>query len=330
MALHFKETKLEAVVIGLGPLGRRHLEGLFLSEVCKRIHIVDPSEIAIQDTLNFTRKNIVENKRNGTELIDHSDYEKLPKEVDLVIVSTNSRFRLSAVKSFFEKSYTSNMILEKFLFFNSDDYKEFDTLLSKYGTNVYVNTPRRSMESYKKLKHELTDKRLNFLSVEGENWGLATSMIHFLDLFQFLTGRSNLDVLNFNEVKLDDAKSKRVGFQEMFGTLKGRFEDGPSFSISSTESENTTVVVSLFVEDGVFVIDEVKESISFIANKTGLALENNIFRLEYVSEITAALVKKLNANQKIDLTPFELSAYMHKKIIKGYYKSFPKNQFTVT
>ena len=116
----------------------------------------------------------------------------------------------------------------------------------------------------------------------------------------------------------------------MFGTLKGRFEDGPSFSISSTESENTTVVVSLFVEDGVFVIDEVKESISFIANKTGLALENNIFRLEYVSEITAALVKKLNANQKIDLTPFELSAYTHKEIIKGYYESFPKNQFMVT
>ena len=300
---------MEVVLIGVGPLGRRHLEGLINSGVCKKIHIVDPSAHALKTALSFVTTNIKHWDELDIELNQYSSCDCLPKRVDLVIVATNSKVRLAAIKSFFKQSETTNIILEKFLFLKYEDYDEFNQIIIRHGTNAYVNTSRRAMESYITVKHELLGKKLKALSVEGDNWGLATSMIHFLDLFQFLTDKKYLDSVDFSGVRLDDSKSKRPGFQEMFGIVTGKFVDGPRFSIASKESKGETVRVNIFLENEQFEIDEVDGKILYSMNKTpksGTQIKN--FCLDYVSELTKNVVRQLAENQKIQLTPFKLSA----------------------
>ena len=74
--------------------------------------------------------------------------EQLPTELDLVVIATSSKPRLTILKSLLAKVKVTNIILEKFLFTGLTDYDEAEQLLQINHVNVWVNCPRRLFDFY--------------------------------------------------------------------------------------------------------------------------------------------------------------------------------------
>ena len=95
-------------VIGIGNLGIRHLESLINSKMNLEIYALDPSIKAIQNAVDYTSKLQYDEKLISIKFV--SRIVELPKDIDLVIVSTNSNIRLKVVNNLLLNSKTFRLL----------------------------------------------------------------------------------------------------------------------------------------------------------------------------------------------------------------------------
>jgi len=83
---------------------------------------------------------------------------------------------------------------------------------------AWVNYSCRSYPIYPEIKAELGREIMN-ISYAGNNWGVACNSIHFIDLFDYLSGEFDF---TFDATKIDNVvyPSKRAGFSEMHRILR--------------------------------------------------------------------------------------------------------------
>ena len=114
-------------VIGIGNLGLRHLESLINSKMNLEIYALDPSLTAIKNAMDYISKIHYDEKLISVKFI--SEIVELPKDIDLVIVSTNSNIRLKVINNLLLKSKIKYLVLEKVLFQRLKDYEDCNSLL---------------------------------------------------------------------------------------------------------------------------------------------------------------------------------------------------------
>jgi hypothetical protein len=305
---------MSAVILisGAGQLGSRYLQGLAKCSNSLKILVHDFNNESLQNAKK--RWNEVVNINNH-EVLYITSLKKLPKNIDIAIVSTTANARLEATINIYKFTNVNYWILEKVLTQNED---EIDKLLSIINSSkAWVNTPRRLMPWHQNIKSQLEwGSPVNFY-VKGGSWGLACNTIHFLDLFSWWTGES-LEYIYTGSLNKDWFKSKRANYWETSGELKAKFSNGSIAHIYADQSSEP-VLIKIENNDGgtcnySWLINEVE---GLAIRSDGLEISGN---LNLQSEITAGLIDSILDSGDCGLPSLKESAELHKIFIREIHK----------
>ena len=311
--------KKQVLIIGAGQLGSRHLQGVLKSSMPMEVFVIDPSI----DSLNIAQQRANEIK-NKHDLHFNTDWINLPGSFDLVIVATNADIREKVVTQLFENYKVGSLVLEKVLFQELDSYKRVGDLLSKHEISAWVNHPRRMFKSYKLLKGLLNPYTPKVYQVVGGNWGLGCNSLHFIDLIVYL---SESRVNNMDADWLSDTilESKRAGYVEFTGTIKGLLENGSIFIITSLEGEPSSTTFTIFDTDNRFVIQEGGTPQIYHYKKAhAFNLESFPFVMEFQSDLSTRLVSDLFERGTCDLPSYDEARQTHEIFIAALLNKYNK------
>ena len=293
---------------GAGQLGSRYLQGITKCPGITKITVVDPS----QESLNRALERYKET--NGDSSLVNT-YLTLPNEigdVDLAIITTLSTVRKDVVSQLNYRTNIKNWILEKVL---APSVKEIDSIERdlRVRSRAWVNTPRRTMPWYSKIKEHINKSNHNNspLSIEimGSHWGLACNTIHFLDLAEWITD-SYIQVCE-TRAQLHWQEAKRKGFLEAYGTLECAMEGGNTLKVSCTSEDNSPLTISIKSKNNQITINE-QEGYAF-DKATSTLLPGKIL---FQSELTTSLVDEILADGKSALPTLATSAKQHRLFLK--------------
>ena len=290
---------IRVVVIGVGQLGSRHLQGIKKSRLKLEIWAIDSDKHSLEIAKERFEQvlQVVDKKIHYADSLD-----VLPGELDIVIVATSSKPRAAIINNLLCSRQVKFMILEKFLFTKLSDYDQVERLLVQTNTLVFVNTPRRLWSGYQEIKGKLNSDSPIHLVYQGSKWGLCCNSIHFFDLFQYLTGSDNFAV-DVSELLPSIQQSKRVGYIELNGTILITTERGDVLTLTCHNDAPSLMVLE---QDNLsIVIDEGKNE--YLINGKAYNLG-----VQYQSDLTGVVVDDLLTIGRCDLPTYELSANLHK------------------
>ncbi|GET45283.1 Gfo/Idh/MocA family oxidoreductase [Capnocytophaga felis] len=296
-------------IIGAGQLGSRHLQGVKIAEETINIDVVDPSE----ESLRIAKQRYEEIPENNflKKVCYLNSISQMSGELDLVIIATSSKNRLSVIKDLLSSKKVKNMILEKVLFQTKEEYYEAEKLFEKYAINVWVNCPRRMFSYYKNIKDSIQNDKIIF-QVVGGDWGLGCNGIHFIDCLAYLSGQREITITT-NGLDNKIHSSKREGYYEFSGTLTGKTERGDVLVLSSLEKMNEAPIVTILSGSNKFIIDEINRKM--ILSSTG-NLEIQEIEVPFQSQLTGRIIKDL-INNEIELTSYKESMELHLPFVKS-------------
>jgi hypothetical protein len=309
-------------IIGAGQLGSRHLQGLLKYPLTQSIFILDPSE----QSLELAKKRSTEVSHFHT-LTFTSDWSILPKNLDLVIIATSSNVREQVIDKLLREFKVEFLILEKILFQDLEAYDKVGSLLGIRKVPTWVNHPRRMFKDYQILNKNLSaDSSNRVFTALGGNWGLGCNALHLIDLFVYLDG-SNVASLNFDW--LDDTllESKRSGYVEFTGTIRGILYSNNKFFISSLPGQISALTVTVESTYNRWIIQEggTPQVLHFSADNN-FKYSSTSFESEFQSSLTTTLAKNLFENGHCNLPTYAEACHSHKPFVEGLLQKF--NQLT--
>lgn len=286
------------IVLGMGNIGRRHLESLSSSNSPFELHAYDP--LNNEENLSFIAKR--ENQPN--QIIYHSNLDQVNKYFDLAISSTTADNRFLSSEAICKKSKVANWLFEKPL---SQSIKDLDGIknITKISESSWVNINRRSMNWYKQIKKKLQGKGPFKITVGDNNWGLACNSSHFLNLSEWFTGE---EIVEFDTSNLHHEwiSSKRKGFFEVLGEIKVSLSQGSSLYLKNDGGKK--FLISIDGSFGNCTIDE-DAGLAYFPSQT---LEGK-YNLQ--SELTDYQISEIFENPIPNLASFEECYYQHKKLL---------------
>lgn len=312
------------LLIGAGELGSRHLQGLKKAKLEMVLFVVDTNLDAIK--VAQERYNQVESNPLIKSISFHIDLNGVPEKIlDFVIIATSSSGRAGVTKKLLETKQVKNILFEKFLFPAVSDYSLVADLMRKYEVRAWVNCPRRMFLFYKDLKMLLKNSANLSYSLVGGEWGLACNSIHFIDHFAYLTGVSDLKI-DSSGLDHQILPSKRIGYVEFTGTVKGSSDKNISFSLTSNANSSQSPIIRIKTEQHEVVINESLSEMN-ITDATGNSISKKIEFL-FQSQLTGTIAEQILLTGHSDLPEFSESANLHlrflKPIINFYNTTFNK------
>lgn len=200
-------------VIGLGNMGRRHIQSIASMPEEKEIFcydIFDSSFGLLKDFLEDNCLSIPHLKffDNLQNFLDHIDKNSI------VIVATTAKGRANLLKKIAYKKPKA-ILSEKPV---CQTLKEYYSLLELKGCPIYINFFRHHSPDHIKLCNKLYPLKIQDIKMELNNGGLACNGIHMIDWIIW--------ILNSKEYKLLDInisvpyESKRESFYDFAGHIR--------------------------------------------------------------------------------------------------------------
>lgn len=303
------------LLIGAGQLGSRYLQGLADIADPLAITVVDPSEAS----LAVARERLAQVQMASDHAVQFSMcLQDVPQHLDLALVVTPAHCRARVVTELASRNQVKAWILEKVLAQNCEQLDQIEQALAGHS-QVWVNTPRRLMGWHQAIRSQFLPASLTPLQVgvSGASWGLACNAIHFIDLVAWWTQAS---VQSVNPAGLGDwVKSKRVGFEEVFGSLRVTYTDGSELELCCYSGvEPTQIVVA--TTQGEWVIEESAGRV------TGPFDQQLHGQLSFQSALTASLVKRILQEGRCDLPTLAESAAQHRPLLTALLKHWNQSQ----
>ncbi|MEY2371399.1 Gfo/Idh/MocA family oxidoreductase [Lysinibacillus capsici] len=299
-------VKKNIAIIGAGQLGSRHLQALAQLEEDVSFYIVDPSNLSLG--VSIERFNEVNHDKKSLKALNN--VSELPRVLEFVIISTNSKQRLDVLRELLNHAEVKYLLLEKFLFPHIWEYEEAKKLLNNTKTKVYVNCVKRMWPNYQELKSLLKlEKNIHF-ELSGGQWNLASNAIHFLDFFLYMTNESFVHVdtsLLDNEL----SNNKRDGYVEFMGTLKMITPNLNTLVLTSKSNNTEPYQIRISSNNYKIEIFEVQEKC--IVN--GKEME---FKMYYQSNLTNIVYLQLCHRGDCDLVDFKTAADEHMMLLRAF------------
>ncbi|AXE35833.1 hypothetical protein DK843_16900 [Chromobacterium phragmitis] len=300
----------QVAIIGAGQLGRRHLQGLVKSTQALTVHVVDPLEASRRAVADF-----IASPEAGPlpAIYVHESLAALPAELDVAIIATTANQRFAVIEQLAQAAKVRHLVLEKFLFNDSEQYERAASLIEARGMTAWVNTPRRHFGVYRELREQSRGDPLLHFTADGGDWGLCCNSVHFVDLVQFLAGETELRGLE-TRFDADVMASKREGYVELTGELSGEV-GATRFTIRSIRGSAKPITVTLhYARQTVFIVEG--EGKLWRVGQDGAGAET--FRLPYQSEMTGTIADQLLSSDACDLTPYADSVAAHQPLLRAF------------
>ncbi|MGR5287482.1 Gfo/Idh/MocA family oxidoreductase [Vibrio maritimus] len=296
------------LIVGAGQLGSRHLQGALVSKKNLTVTVVDPSKDSL--SIACERAGQIELGNVHSQVVYQTELP-VGQSFDVCIIATAAQVRADVTRALLATNSAAHIIFEKVLFQKLEDYDVIGELLVQSETTGWVNCPRRMYPTYTKLKKTLVGHEPIHMTVSGHAWGMACNSIHFLDLFAYLTGESNLKLM-VSQLDEQLIKSKRAGFYEVTGQIE--FSAGQHI-VSVQSGTEATFSLELVVTQGgnKHVVNEVGGKWHHITPEHTVAHPHLPL---YQSQLTAPIIDTLLDDNQCVLTPYKESSAIHTPFIE--------------
>ncbi len=287
------------LIAGLGNIGKRYLEGILKINFPLDIHIYDINKELTEKFIKEINGTNNKSKLHNVKFFDFS--KKYSKKIDLLIVSTTSDVRYEILNLFISRFQIKNVILEKIVFKNKNEYLETSKISNL--TKIYLNQGLRYNPDYNAIKDKIDSSKKVDLVVKGSNWGLACNSVHILDYFMDITKSFNVSFIDTSSLIVKE--SKRNGFVEFVGTIKGMNYKGDTFSISCTEDLNQELKfqkIEIYNDSNYYFTDSFNRTIKYTLNKD--VKKEKKLKTHYISDYSTELIWNIVSNKNICLPEF--------------------------
>ncbi len=290
------------VLVGCGNIGFRHLQALTGMETPSTITVVEPAEAAHPRILALIAEEDAKG-RHKVQLLSGLDQDGIPGETGLAIIATDTSHRREAWEALRARTKVRNVIFEKVLFPTLGDIDAVGAQLAADGAAGYVNCTRRGFQDYHRLRARFEGTPLD-VAFSGTSYGMASNMIHFLDIAEFLNA-SGLVSVDVSGLVPGSVPSKRGHYVEVFGTITGTLANGATVSAVCDDAEGLRVAVRLTGHDGaVLDIDERSSTVSE-------AGETSPFEVRLVSGMSD-IYEEILTGKAGKLTPYADATRQHR------------------
>ncbi|MHA8090223.1 Gfo/Idh/MocA family oxidoreductase [Aquirufa antheringensis] len=302
----------KVAIIGSGQLGSRHLQGLLKIDLPLTIYVVDASQESLE--LAKIRATEIGGILNNIHYLTSID--GLSDSIDLCIIATGANVRLLVLKELLGLKKVKNIVLEKVLFQNIDEYQVASALIKKYEVNCWVNCPRPMFDIYKYIKSKISREELTTYSVFGGEWGLACNAIHFIDNMAFITQNSEFsyDYTGITSI----IESKRKGYIEFTGTYICRNSIGSELILHSHKSNNSNLRIQILTENFAWAINEVEGVMIESSKKENWQENSQSIKIPVQSDLSNIFAKKILLEGKSDLTSYSESMKLHVGMLSSF------------
>lgn len=287
-------------VIGVGAIGKRHLESILKLDNSYQIYIVDSDQEMLDNAAAINRERII----GGTNV------EILPFHVHVAIIATSSAARREVFEQIILHSKVENIVFEKVLFQRESDYVEVKKKLQKEKIKAWVNCPRREYDAYNNMKKMLENTDYFTFSINGGSWGLGCNGIHMLDLISYLSDSKNLKIKNINLLPIIE-ESKRKGYKEFYGSIIGDCGKCRGYIISCHRNSSMPMVIDISGNDFRCSILEEKQTMYIMRKENDWTVEEQEFPVPFQSQLTQKVVERIILEGECNLTKYEESMELH-------------------
>lgn len=285
------------MLVGCGNIGFRHLQAM--------CDVPTPLEIVVVEP-NAEHHDRIEGQFASAAHTQHR-FEltrTLPERsgpLALVVVATTAAQRRRVIDDVLARFKVVVMIFEKILFQTERDLEEVGSMLETVDVNAFVNCGRRTFDGYREIREQL--ERPIDVTVDGQQLGLASNMVHFLDLVEYLNDAA-LTTLDGAGLVPGFRHGKRPGEIEIFGAVAAHLDNGATLRLTSLDQGPMRVDVLLTAADGrVVAIDE-------LARQRLEGGEVAPFDAQNVSEAVEVYEDAVNRG-RCSLTPYADSVRQH-------------------
>ena len=310
-----KSNTHNCLLIGAGQLGSRYLQGLVAIQKALKITVVDPSEAS----LTLAMERLAQVPMASAHVVNfRRSFDDISQDIDIALVTTPAHCRAHVVKELADCHQVNAWILEKVLAQNCAQLDQIQKVLDCHS-QVWVNNSRRLMGWHQMIRSQVmpAGPAPLVVSISGGSWGLACNAIHFIDLVSWWTQAS---VKSVNSAGLGDwVPSKRIGFQEVYGSLRVSYEDGSELRLSCHSGAETTQI-TVNTPQGQWVIEETSGSVK------GPAGQHLPGELIFQSQITAPLVNQILREGRCDLPTLAESAAQHRPFLDALLQHWNNSQ----
>lgn len=296
------------VIVGAGQLGSRHLQALALSEVDSQLSVVDPSSEALAVAKARFEQMAVSDKVKGIEY--YTDLNQVASKIDLCVIATSANHRLAVLKQLVASHQVGYILFEKVLFQSVAELNDADALLRQYQIPAWVNCPRRMFPAYQWLKQTFAGQQNLVMDVKGNDWGLACNAIHFIDLWASL-GAACTYQLDLAGLSNEVLQSKRSGYREIQGQLRGQDNRGNRFNLACDVIDQAPNVTVRFETNGYVVEINETQGNGTILDKSSGQLQVVDYQVVYQSGLTQKVAAALLQHGQCELTSFADSMALH-------------------
>lgn len=298
-------------LIGAGQLGSRHLQGLGSLGENVEVFVVDPSNESLNMSLERHRQ-VDTGLTQSIHLLNQ--ITSLPKNLDLVIVATTSDVRHKILIDLLLHAEVKNLILEKVLFQNLDEYHKVLGLKLLEGVNVWVNLAQRLWPFFIDIKKNYYNDPCLDIHISGSQWGLGCNSVHNVDIASFLWAG---DLQTTAILDKDLLPSKRPQFVEFSGEVCTKSENGGCIKQVCYSRGDAPFVISATHPE--FKVHwDVSNGIKYSSNKNnGWIFEPQECIAPYQSNLTTTFVNDIFNNGTCGLPLLEESCRIHVQTIKA-------------
>jgi len=296
------------LIIGAGQLGSRHLQGLLKAAVEQQVYVLDPSSASLETAAARATE-----VQHAVPLHFVNSWEQLPAAFDLVIVATGADVRAAVVAQLLARHTVRYLVLEKVLFQDLASFDHISELIHRKAVPAWVNHPRRMFPHYRQIQTELAAAPGPLVfTATGTNWGLACNALHLVDICCFLTGSAVAELdLQWTDPVIHP--SKRPGYIEFTGTVRGRLEDNSLFTITSLPGTPGALTVQAAAAGHRWLVQEGAHP-SMVCYHSGdgfaKAIHGSLVN-EFQSGLTTRLAEQLLLNGNCELPTYTEACRAH-------------------
>jgi predicted dehydrogenase len=243
---------LNVCVIGLGPMGKRHLLAIEQSNDIKLVAVVEQN----LETLHLVGAEYKINiKQRYNSYKDASAHESF----DIVVIATNGPSHYSIFKEVIY-SGVKMVLCEKPIATSLSDARDMEVLSKKNGVKLIVNHARRWTEDYIRLKEKLSQNLIGKIESYMFSMGggqLGCNATHFIDLICFLSNEKVSSVIGFlNDENIPNPRGQQ--FKDPGGYALMHLSDETRVFFEMTEDLATPPILIINGTIGRVVVEELK------------------------------------------------------------------------
>jgi hypothetical protein len=268
---------MNILVVGFGNMGFRHTQSILNGIENAKVYVIESSI----ETYKANMERIGAQNQNVTLL---SRIEDASLTFDFCVIATSAQPRFEIMKNLLEKGI-KNFLLEKVVFQSKNQFDIIIDLLHKYDARAYCNFVQRYYTNYQIYKESLSNTPIK-MSVLGGDFGLACNALHYVDLFEYLTGSQ--PILVSSKLTKSEMENKRGRqYREVFGAILYITSKGDMLSIISDEKFRD-MEVCLSQEGSNLFINESWKTTYTVSVDNGISI--GVFNPIYTSSLTSRIV----------------------------------------